>query len=184
MQMALVQPISEINMPFKNVSNWSGDRTMCLGHSLQMAEAKHTVADSWLMNDSASMPRPLTHRRKYGIYDRHTVAGSISQSSYQRPTFERRRARKRRETIMSIKDHVNITVPRMWASSTEWVLEVALGILKELDEVIGMNAVVRVLVELFRARMARVRVAKVNEDQQKLVGKWWSCSYEFFEAES
>lgn len=44
---------------------------------------------------------------------------------------------------MSIKDHVNMTVPRMRACSAEWVLEIALGALDGFNEDIGMKAIVR-----------------------------------------
>ena len=59
-----------------------------------------------------------------GVKYWRTIAGSMSQSSYQRLAFERRRAMKRRETMTSIKDHVNTTVPRIRASSVEEVVDI------------------------------------------------------------
>ena len=102
-------------------------RTTWLSHSPQMAEAKHTVAESWQITGSDVVPQPFTSRMEHGIYDKHTVAGIISQSSYQKSNFERRRATKRRETMINIKDQVKMTVPRMRACS---VLEVAIGALE------------------------------------------------------
>ena len=42
-----------------------------------------------------------------------TVAGDISQSSYQNPAFESLRAKNRRQTVMTANAHVAMVIPRM-----------------------------------------------------------------------
>ena len=51
----------------------------------------------------------------------------MSQSSYHRAAFERWRATKRKDTIMSIKDHINILVPSKRACSVNGVVDTALS---------------------------------------------------------
>ena len=52
-----------------------------------------------------------------------TVAGIISQSSYQSPTFERRRARNRRQTAISAIAHINKMIPPKLVSWLVGLLE-------------------------------------------------------------
>ena len=52
-----------------------------------------------------------------------TVAGTISQSSYQNPAFESLRAKKRRQTAMRARAHVAILLPRILVSSLPKIFE-------------------------------------------------------------